>query len=79
MMPKVSEGGWVEFPLSTFCVLQSTLPLSKATHCIAVMVCYCVAFDNRHRIACVLPSLTTERYYFVLILRVRTTTELSDD
>ena len=69
----------MEFPLSTLYVLQSTLPLSKAVHCIAVVACLCISFDNRHRIVCLLTSLTTVHYYFVLILRVTATMDVSDD
>ena len=69
----------MEFPLSTFCVLQSTLPLSKALLSIALVACYCVSFDNRLRITCLLPTLTIEHYYFVLILRVTASTDLTDD
>ena len=34
---------------------------------------------SRHRIACLLPSLTILHYYFVLILRVAATADLDDD
>ena len=54
----------MDFPLSTICVLQSTLRVS---------------YDNRHRIACLLPSLTALHYYFVLILRVAAPADLDDD
>ena len=70
---------WVEFPLSTFRVPQITLPLSKALLCIALVACWCVSYDNRHRIACLLPSLTTLHYYFGLILRVAATADLDDE
>ena len=79
-MSKVSEGGIGG--VSSFHFLRTTLypslRLCSKVHCIAVVVC-CVSFDNRHRIACFLPSVTTRHYYFVLILRVTATTELSDD
>ena len=69
----------MEFPLSTFCVLKSTLPVSTSLLYITLVACWCVSFDNRHRIVCLLPSLTTVYYYFVLILRVTATVDLSDD
>ena len=77
--PKLNEGGWVDFPLSTSCILQSTLPLSMSLLRIALVACLCVSYDNRHRIACLLPSLTTLDYYLVLILRVAATIDLYDD
>ena len=43
------------------------------------MVCLRVSFDKCHSIACLLPSLTTVYYYFVLILRVAATANLEDD
>ena len=43
------------------------------------IVCWCVSFDNRHQIACLLPSSTTLHFYFVLILRVAATADLDDD
>ena len=39
--PNSAKEGWGEFPLFTFCIPQSTLPLSKTVHCIAVVVCWC--------------------------------------
>ena len=75
VMRKVSKGG--VGGVSSF-HFQNTLPLSKAVHCIVVVVCWCVSFDNRYRIACLLQSLATVHYYFVLILRVTASTELSD-
>ena len=78
-MPKVSEGGGVDFLLSTFCVIQSALPLSKSLLCITLVACWCVSYDNGFRIACLLPSLTTQHYYFVLILRVAATADLDDE
>ena len=77
--PKVSEGGWVDFPLSTFCLLQSTLPLSMSLLCKPLVACWCVSYDNHHQIACFLPSLTTLHYYFILILCVTATADLDDD
>ena len=79
VMPKVSEGGVDGFSSFTFCVLQSSLPLSKTLLFIAMVASWCVSYDNRHRIACLLPSLTTLLYYFVFILRVTATADLSDD
>ena len=72
----------MEFPPSNFWVLQSIIPLSKAVlrstlHCsVGLLMCL---FYNRHLVACLLPSLTTEHNYFVLILRVTATMELSYD
>ena len=54
----------VAFPLSTFCVSQSTLPLSKSRFCTELVVCLCVSYDNRHRITCLLPWLTTVLFCF---------------
>ena len=48
-------------------------------HCIAVVVSWCVSFNKRRRITCLLPSLTTVHYYFVLILHITATMELLDD
>ena len=82
VMPKVSAGGggWnFLFPLSvSYKALYPSLRLCSEVHSIAVLVCWCVSFDNRHRIACLLPSLTTE-HYFVLILHVTATTESTED
>ena len=64
----------MDFPLSTFCVLQSTLPLSKSLRCMALVACWCVSDDYRHRIACLLPSLTT-----LHCLRVVATADLDDN
>ena len=69
----------MDFPLFTLCVLQRILPLSKSLFRIALVACCCVSYDNRHRIACLLPSLTSLHYYFVLILRVAATADLYDD
>ena len=69
----------MDFPLSTFCVLQSTLPLSKSLLFIALVACSCVSYDNRQRIACLLSSLTTLHHDFVLILHVAATADLDDD
>ena len=81
-MPKLSEGQVGGVSSFTSCVIQSTLPLSKALlrstlYCSGGFLC--VSFDTRHRIACLLPSLTIVHYHFVLILRVTATTQLSDD
>ena len=77
--PKSAKEWWVDFPLSTFWVLQITLPLSKSLLCIALVACWCVPYGNRHRIACLLPPPTTLHYYFVLILRVAATGDLDND
>ena len=37
--PNSAKEGLVYFPLSTFCVLQSTLPLSESLLCIALVAC----------------------------------------
>ena len=82
-MVKVSEGG--VGGVSSFQFLRNTkhstpsLRLCSKIYCIAVVVCWCVSYDNRHRITCSLLSLTTEPYYFVLIVCVTATTELSGD
>ena len=75
------RGGWsFLFPLSAYNkALCPSLRLCSEVHCIAVVSCRRASFDNRHRIACLLPSLATVHYYFVLILRVTATTELSDN
>ena len=59
--------------LLQWCPKSAKEGLCSEVFYIAVVVCWCVPYDNRYRIACLLPSLTTERYYFVLILRVTTT------
>ena len=83
-MPKVIEGdmGVFLFPLSVYSkAFYSSLWLCSEVGYVvtAVVACLCVSFDNRHRKACLFPSLITVHYYFVLIPRVTVTTDLSDD
>ena len=58
------RGGWsFLFPLSAYYkALYPSLRLCSEVYCIAVVVCWCVSFDNCHQVACLLPSLTTEHY-----------------
>ena len=68
------------FPLYVYYkALYSSLRLCSEVYCIALVTYLYVSFNNRHRIACLLPSLPTLHYYFVLILRVTATVEPSDD
>ena len=70
-------GGWnFLFPLSAY---QKAPYPSLRLYIVLQWWFVCVSFNNRHRIACLLSSLTTDHYHFVLILRVTATVDLSDD